>query len=569
MSWGSVVSGDLLRWRRNKNSPVLEPSEPYDREGVFTGCLFPSGPRGENEMLTVIYSSVCRLPFHWTSPYPRGSAGLAAATSKDKGRTWVKSKRNPILGEEPPNFDVTGFRDPYIARWKILDELRGKESLYGIVAGGVRDCGPAVFLYSVQTRDLLHWEYMGLLMTLPQNFRPSRKWCGDSGVNWECTNFMTLRSGTQSRHFLLTGSEGGEERDHIIQSPRTQILNLPQRTIRWSLWICGHPILNDDNSISFQYDFGGILDHGCFYAANSFADPLTGRRIFWGWMPEEDVTLNRCRAKGCLSLPREVYLLEILDVVHAWRTPLDELASFELHREPSGSFTMRTLGIKPLPDLARLRRQKLPSFTLSNCSLPTVATNISTSTSTSSYASFMVESLATLPIRSTKWELEAKIAIHPNCSRVGFHIHHRSNLATRTSVYFFPSGEEIVVDRSNSRPIPGRATESKDDDNLVNTRDERGPHTLFAFASTNQNGDPGETIERLHLHIFRDGSILEVFANDRFALSTMIYIDDDDEATVAAISAFAENAEAGCFAAAAAFEDVRVYELCDSIIDTD
>lgn len=100
MFWGHVVSSDLLRWRHNANGAVLEPNGSYDKEGVFTGCLFNSGPRGEKKMLTAIYSFVCRLPFLWTSPYPRGSAGLAAATSQDNGETWVKSNHNPILEEE-------------------------------------------------------------------------------------------------------------------------------------------------------------------------------------------------------------------------------------------------------------------------------------------------------------------------------------------------------------------------------------------------------------------------------------------------------------------------------------
>lgn len=325
--------------------------------------------------------------------------------------------------------------------------------------------------------------------------------------------------------------------------------------------MCGHPALNDENSISFQYDFGGILDHNYFYAANSFADPRTGRRIFWGWIPEEDVPLNRCRAKGwngCQSLPREVYLLEIVNVVHTWRTLLDELASFELHHEPNGSFKM--LGIRPLIDLARLRRQKTPSFTLSNRALPILKSNVLASESDS--ASLKLESVTTLPIRSTKWELEASIAIHPSCSRAGFHIRHGSNPPTSTSIYFSPSDEEIVVDRSKSRSTLPRTTEGTEDDDLVNTRDEPGPHTLFAFASTNKNGEAAEMAERLRLHIFRDGSVLEVFANDRFALATMIYIDDEEEGMTGGTSAFAENAEAGRYDATAAVFEIVGFTKC-------
>jgi hypothetical protein len=47
-------------------------------------------------------------------------------------------------------WDVTGFRDPHLAPWKILDELWGEEALYSIVAGGIRSYGPAVFLCRVE-----------------------------------------------------------------------------------------------------------------------------------------------------------------------------------------------------------------------------------------------------------------------------------------------------------------------------------------------------------------------------------------------------------------------------------
>jgi hypothetical protein len=77
--------------------------------------------------------------------------------------------------------------------------------------------------------------------------------------------------------------------------------------------------------------------------------------------------------------------------------------------------------------------------------------------------------------------------------------------------------------------------------------------------------DKQEIAEKLQPHIFRDGSVLEVFANDRFALSTMVYIDVEKEAS---LSAFVESTVgAGAGASAAIFEDARVWEMCDSIIE--
>ena len=156
----------------------------YDKEGVFTGCFLPLEGTIER-CLTVFYSSVCRLPFHWsTPPYPRGAAGLSMATSSDYGRTWIKSSENPILKGEPDGVQVTGFRDPYIALWPAMDELQGQESLYAIISGGVQGAGPTAFLYAVSLDNLTRWEYLGPLINLPEKFQQSKKWSGNYGNNW-------------------------------------------------------------------------------------------------------------------------------------------------------------------------------------------------------------------------------------------------------------------------------------------------------------------------------------------------------------------------------------------------
>lgn len=77
------------------------------------------------------------------------------------------------------------------------------------------------------------------------------------------------------------------------------------------------------------------------------------------------------------------------------------------------------------------------------------------------------------------------------------------HLGYHATVLFTPGLERIVVDRTKSTPDP-----------RVNTFSEYGRHTLFRKASG---------LEPLRLRVFYDGSLLEVFANDRFALSTHVY----------------------------------------------
>lgn len=67
--------------------PVLAPDQPYDRDGVFTGCFVPNGPKGEPDQLTVFYTSISALPVHYTLLHVRGSEGLSLASFSDGGRT--------------------------------------------------------------------------------------------------------------------------------------------------------------------------------------------------------------------------------------------------------------------------------------------------------------------------------------------------------------------------------------------------------------------------------------------------------------------------------------------------
>ena len=110
---------------------------------------------------------------------------------------------------------------------------------------------------------------------------------------------------------------------------------------------------------------------------------------------------------------------------------------------------------------------------------------------------------------STSWELEAVICVREGHRRVGFHIHHNETMSQRTSIWFSPESETIFVDRSHSN--------SEAD---IEKHSLSGPFTLFVC------DDSGvEVLEKLRLRVFVDGDVLEIFANNRFALSTVVYVD--------------------------------------------
>lgn len=89
------------------------------------------------------------------------------------------------------------------------------------------------------------------------------------------------------------------------------------------------------------------------------------------------------------------------------------------------------------------------------------------------------------------------------------------NHQEQTKVYFTPKTETLHVGRSHSTSIPGLC--------LAN---EAAPHTLFRRRSKDDENDVFE-LEPLTLSMFFDGSILEIFANDRTAITTRVYLSDN------------------------------------------
>lgn len=517
MSWGHLTSKDLVSWTPS-TAPALVPDQPYDRDGVFTGCMVQS--TNPQDSLKVIYSSVCRLPFHWsTPPYPRNAAGLAIAESHDNGETWTKFSKNPILMGEPKGLQVTGFRDPFLSEWHALDQLRGQKSLYGLVSGGIDGYGPTAFLYSVPHGNVSEWHYLCPLVDMSARFQPSQKWSGNFGVNWECANFLTLRSDSTSRVCLILGAEGDVEREHIRnfkQHPR-----VPPRTVRSLLWMFGD-LRAERDSARVDFTHGGYLDCGSLYAANSFFDALSKRHIMHAWIPEEDISADIAKSKGwngALAIARELFLLSIPSVTRALHSPLSEIASVEKVPGEDGSVTIYTLGVRPVEETTRLRGHCSNICEYRHISLP-----CSTAQATKTLCSALV----------TAWELEATIKIDPShCLEVGFSISHNGDPSVCTDITFLLQEETITVRKG--RPALNH--------NIRNCP-EQGPFTLF-YRINDQAAESKDRLEDFCIRIIADADVLEIFANDRFALATMVY--SPGGIGVAAVSAFADGAPGSAF----------------------
>lgn len=414
MSWGHATSSDLVSWKAYQQ-PVLTPSAEYDRCGVFTGCLHATDIHGNPEGLTIFYTSVNRLPIHYTLPYVVGSESLSLAVSTDGGETWDRQECNPILQGPPQNLFVTGWRDPSLTTW-CPEEQSGacskQSDLYGLISGGIVGKSPTSFLYRVNRTDLREWEYAGPLVDVGLNFYPSR-WSGDFGINWEVANLVTLTNNSgESRDFVIMKVEGALRSNFCGQNggearQKRHCRGQQWMSIKRSTSTCA------TKSALATYAFAGIFDHGCFYAANSFWDPQTSQHIVYGWITEEDLSDSHRHHQGwsgMVSLPRAVGLITLRNVKGARASPLQSITSIELVADASkgDTFSINTLGISPDARLSRLRLECKMSQP-QGLPLPAPLTP--------SPGYF-------IPLTSTRWELQAEFAVCQSCKRVGIEIAH-------------------------------------------------------------------------------------------------------------------------------------------------
>ncbi|GMG49268.1 unnamed protein product [Aspergillus oryzae var. brunneus] len=437
ISWGHSVSQDLISWKTSPE-PCLTPSAEYDSCGIFTGCFRPSDINGVAGALTYIYTSVRRLPLHYTLPYEVGSESLSIAVSRDNGVTWQRLDSNPILPAPPPDLNVTAWRDPYIGVWTAKqgehdNDILPPLSLSGFLSGGIAGRTPTVFVYSVNPDDLREWTYVGPLVNVGLNFRPSR-WSGDLGVNWETTNWVVLtdHEGT-TKNFIIMGVEG------CLVSEREQ-----KRVSRSQLWMAVDPRPEQPKSEPIDaltdYAFSGIFDHGCAYAANSFWDPVTSQYIVYCWITEEDLPdgiRHRQGWSGVISLPRSLKLTTLRNVTKTRHSNLSDVTSIEKEANGEGSFTIRTLGVEPDQRLKKLRGEAQSITNVALWDRQHCGNYLSLTTS--------------------RWELEAEFAVGKLCKLVGIEFQHDLGMSSLSGLRICPnhlSQHSFLLFLKRLTPIP-------------------------------------------------------------------------------------------------------------------
>jgi beta-fructofuranosidase len=427
MSWGHATSQDQVHWVVSRE-PSMQPSGIEDPCGVFTGCTWPTNPNGQDDgTITTFYTSAQHSPIHWTLPYKKGSELIRMATSTDHGRTWKRHPSSIVPG--PPNgLDVIGWRDPFIGTWDSIDRCLGRisgEYLYGVVVGGIRHQSPAVFLYSIDTRDLTQWSFVCTLFTPGLNFKPSKR-LPDFGTNFEVTNFMTLRDNDgDSYDILLMSIEGAYETktpSFLDTSGQVSKAIRAQRSNKIQNWVCGRPKLTKQmptesaksQALEFEFRFGGRLDYGLYYAANSFYDPVTDSRIVHGWILEEDLPAHLAKKQGwsgTLSLSRILKMRQIKNVVATSRSDLSCLDWLHCVPNLDGSYSVTALTSFLDPRLSILRQKEI---------------NLSSSTPTVNGCSYLntQNTLGFLALKTGQFEAEISLSVPPTSEQIGLILYH-------------------------------------------------------------------------------------------------------------------------------------------------
>ena len=277
MSWGHAVSADMVHWQ---HLPVALAEE--NGVMIFSGSVVVD----PNTSGLCTGSADCLVAIYTGHTEARQSQHLAV--SNDRGRTWTKFAKNPVL-----DLSMKDFRDP-----KVFWYAPGKN--WVMVVAMPDQYKVRLF----KSQNLKAWEPLS-------EFGPA----GSTGGNWECPDLFPLPvEGKPSvQKWVLSvnlnpgGPQGGSANQYFVGDfDGTRFLNAIAPEV--TLWA----------------DYGSD-----FYASTSFSDiPANdGRRIWIGWLSNwlyaNDEPTSPWR--GVQTFPRALRLREMPEGLRLVQEPVVEL----------------------------------------------------------------------------------------------------------------------------------------------------------------------------------------------------------------------------------------------------
>ncbi len=284
MSWGHAVSRDLLHWTQ---LPVALPEE--NGVMIFTGSTVVDKANtsgfctGGKPCLVAVYTG--------HTPASNGKKALQTqniAYSNDRGRTWTKFSRNPVL-----DLHMSDFRDP-----KVFWSDEGKQ---WVMAVALPDDHKVQIYGSPNLKD---WKQMS-------DFGPA----GATSGQWECPELFPLpiENEAGSRWVLKIGLnpgalQGGSGEQYFIGR------------------FDGTRFINDNGpSQTLWTDYG--KDCYCSLTFNNL--PKTQPAVMMGWMDNWQYAADLPTEpwRGQMTIPRKLTLRKTAGGLRLVQEPLDGLSS--------------------------------------------------------------------------------------------------------------------------------------------------------------------------------------------------------------------------------------------------
>lgn len=288
MTWGHAVSKDLMHWKQLPHA-----IEPDELGTIFSGSAVidwknTSGfQTGDENVMVAFYTSAGEFAKPEEKPFTQ-----SIAYSNDRGRTWVKYKNNPVIG----NISGENDRDP-----KVIWHEPSKHWIMALFLDADDD------FVLLSSKNLKQWK---LIQTLKV-----------PGVR-ECPDFFPL-------------AVDGNPND-----------------IRWVLWGGnGGYLLGSFDGKKFTVTEGPYQAvSGQYYAAQTYSDipDSDGRRIQISWMAEGKFPGMPFNQQ--MSIPCEMKLRTTSEGVRLCLLPVKELKSIRGEKETFKNIDLKP-GVNPLADV--------------------------------------------------------------------------------------------------------------------------------------------------------------------------------------------------------------------------
>lgn len=290
MSWGHAVSKDLLHW---EHLPVALEEYPDPVTGDSTMIFSGTALVDKNNTSGLCQGKDCMIAIY-TSNVHKDNQGLtqhqSLAYSNDKGRTWKRYDKNPIL-----DIKRKDFRDPKVFWYEPQQKW--------LMATVIPD------LYKVrfyESKNLLEWTQLS-------EFGP----LGDTTRIWECPDLFELpiEDNPGKTKWVLSLS-GGHPQGPKFVGMQYFVGQFDGTTFT----------ANDPKQSPFYLDHGKDFYAGIIYNNIPKED---GRTIMIGWVNNWTYgnQIPTSPWRSAMSLPRKLSLKEMENGIRLIQTPVTEAKS--------------------------------------------------------------------------------------------------------------------------------------------------------------------------------------------------------------------------------------------------